>query len=43
MLADGVERALLEALAGEQAVVAFQIEFKAARMALTAESGRLLS
>lgn len=43
MLADGVERALLEALAGEQAVVAFQIEFKAARMTLTAESGRLLS
>lgn len=43
MLADGVERALLEALAGEQAVVAFQIEFKAARMALTAESGRLSS
>ena len=33
ILADGVERALLEALAGEQAVVAFQIEFKAARMA----------
>lgn len=43
ILADGVERALLEALAGEQAVVAFQIEFKAARMALTAESGRLSS
>lgn len=43
ILADGVERALLKALAGEQAVVAFQIEFKAARMALTAESGRLLS
>lgn len=43
ILADGVERALLEALAGEQAVVAFQIEFKAARMTLTAESGRLLS
>lgn len=43
ILADGVERALPEALAGEQAVVAFQIEFKAARMTLTAESGRLLS
>ena len=43
ILADGVERALLEALAGEQAVVAFQIEFKAARMAPSAESGRLSS